>query len=170
MSCDLTFHEYQQKARETAIYPREASLLYPVLGLAGEVGELCEKLRVLVDKADLKLGGLNNLAATTSTIFGQMADVGKRAEQLKKRIRDGQNRELIAEAEELTGAIAGGIVEEADIEQIQAIVKETGDIMWYLANTTFDFGTKLGDVAQANLDKLASRKARGVLQGSGDNR
>ena len=31
-------------------------------------------------------------------------------------------------------------------------------------------GTTLEAVAQANLDKLASRKARGVIGGSGDNR
>lgn len=31
-------------------------------------------------------------------------------------------------------------------------------------------GWNLEDVAQGNLDKLASRKARGVIDGSGDNR
>jgi hypothetical protein len=31
-------------------------------------------------------------------------------------------------------------------------------------------GWKLDDVAQKNLDKLASRKQRGVIDGDGDNR
>jgi len=33
-----------------------------------------------------------------------------------------------------------------------------------------ELGFTLGEIAQENLDKLASRKARGVLGGSGDNR
>ena len=36
---------YQRRARKTAIYPREQMIIYPALGLAGESGEVCEKLR-----------------------------------------------------------------------------------------------------------------------------
>lgn len=41
----LTFDEYQRRARETAIYPREYAVVYPALGLAGEAGEVCEKIK-----------------------------------------------------------------------------------------------------------------------------
>jgi NTP pyrophosphatase (non-canonical NTP hydrolase) len=44
----MDFQEYQQKARETAIYPREQSILYPALGLCGECGEVAEKVKKVI--------------------------------------------------------------------------------------------------------------------------
>ncbi len=48
----MTFEEYQNKSRETAIYPdKDNNFIYPVLGLAGESGEVAEKIKkVLRDK------------------------------------------------------------------------------------------------------------------------
>ena len=40
---EMSLNHYQNCAMETAIYPDE--LLYPMLGLQGEVGELSEKLK-----------------------------------------------------------------------------------------------------------------------------
>jgi NTP pyrophosphatase (non-canonical NTP hydrolase) len=51
-----------------------------------------------------------------------------------------------------------------------ALIKELGDVLWYVAAASTELGVTLADVGQANLDKLADRKARGQLQGSGDNR
>ena len=48
--------------------------------------------------------------------------------------------------------------------------KEAGDILWQLSGLCSVMGWNLEDVAQKNLDKLASRKKRGVIDGSGDNR
>ena len=48
--------------------------------------------------------------------------------------------------------------------------KEAGDILWQLAGLCDAFGWSLEEVAQANLDKLASRKERGVIEGNGDYR
>lgn len=50
------------------------------------------------------------------------------------------------------------------------ISKELGDVLWYIAQVANELDINLDDVAQANIDKLFSRKERGVLQGSGDNR
>ncbi len=58
-----------------------------------------------------------------------------------------------------------------DIETIDKELKlEAGDIAWQLAGLCKIFGWSLEDVCQANLDKLASRKARGVIDGNGDER
>ena len=50
------------------------------------------------------------------------------------------------------------------------IKKELGDVLWYVAQVATEFDLKLDDVAQANIDKLASRKERGTLHGDGDDR
>ena len=42
----MTFQEYQQWSRKTAIYwDLGKNLVYPTLGLAGEVGEVAEKIK-----------------------------------------------------------------------------------------------------------------------------
>lgn len=55
-------------------------------------------------------------------------------------------------------------------EITELMKKECGDIMWALAGFCYQMGWELEDVAQTNLDKLASRKQRGVIDGNGDNR
>lgn len=48
--------------------------------------------------------------------------------------------------------------------------KEAGDILWQLSGLCKVMGWSLEEVAQQNLDKLASRKQRNVIDGNGDNR
>ena len=43
-----TFNEYQSKAVKTAIYPNTHSILYPALGLAGEAGEVANKVKKFI--------------------------------------------------------------------------------------------------------------------------
>jgi NTP pyrophosphatase (non-canonical NTP hydrolase) len=63
----LSFFEYQTRAKNTAIYNQDARVLYPSLGLTGEVGEVLEKM---VHSIMLAVHG------------------GKLANQVKKIIRD----------------------------------------------------------------------------------
>lgn len=48
--------------------------------------------------------------------------------------------------------------------------KEVGDIMWGLAGLCKVMGWSLSEVANMNLDKLADRQKRAVIDGSGDKR
>lgn len=57
-----------------------------------------------------------------------------------------------------------------DTELKAELKKEAGDILWQLAGLCRVMHWDLEDVAQGNLDKLASRKERGVIDGNGDNR
>ena len=42
------FNAYQRSASKTAIYPDEHRIMYPALGLAGEVGEVANKVKKLI--------------------------------------------------------------------------------------------------------------------------
>ena len=41
----MNFKDYQDKIKVTAKYPNTLRVLYPTLGLAGETGEVCEKIK-----------------------------------------------------------------------------------------------------------------------------
>ena len=83
-------------------------------------------------------------------VLGLNGEAGEVAEKLKKILRD-----------------KDCVVSDADKTEM---AKELGDVLWYLAVFAHDLGVPLSEIAQANLDKLKSRKARGMLGGSGDNR
>lgn len=55
-------------------------------------------------------------------------------------------------------------------EDKQELAKELGDVLWYMALLASELGVSFDDIARKNLDKLASRKARNIIKGSGDNR
>lgn len=55
-------------------------------------------------------------------------------------------------------------------EAVNNIADEIGDVLWYCAALAEDLGFTLDEIAKRNIDKLTSRRERGVIQGSGDNR
>lgn len=55
-------------------------------------------------------------------------------------------------------------------EEIEDLKKEVGDGLWQLSGLCSVMGWSLNDIAQQNLDKLASRQQRNVIEGNGDNR
>jgi NTP pyrophosphatase (non-canonical NTP hydrolase) len=82
--------------------------------------------------------------------LGLAGEAGEVAEHAKKAIRDD----------------AGTVTE----QRRAALAAELGDVLWYAAQLASELGLGLDEIAQANLDKLASRQRRGVLSGSGDER
>ena len=55
-----------------------------------------------------------------------------------------------------------------DVETVDGMKKEAGDILWQLSGLCKVMGWSLEEVAKMNLDKLAARKAVGTIDGSGD--
>lgn len=51
-----------------------------------------------------------------------------------------------------------------------AVAQELGDVVWYMARLANELGFMFSEVMEMNVKKLTSRKERGVLKGSGDNR
>lgn len=64
-------------------------------------------------------------------------------------------------------AYKDGNINKEDKEQI---IKEKGDVLWYVALFAHSLGVSLEEVVDVNLKKLADRKKRGVTKGEGDNR
>lgn len=52
-------NNYQKQAKTFAIYPSDMKVAYPALGLAGEAGEVCDKVKKIYrdDKTDAKFLG-----------------------------------------------------------------------------------------------------------------
>ena len=55
-------------------------------------------------------------------------------------------------------------------EQKDELAKELGDVVWYVAVMAHSLGLSFDDIMERNVEKLKSRKARGVITGKGDNR
>ena len=111
------FDFYQDKAWELASYPdRGENMIYPALGIAGEAGEVADKV-----KKFWRNNGITNGA------------------ELRSGERD-------------------------------ALVKELGDVLWYIAAIGKEIGVSLSDIATANITKLTDRQSRGVIKSEGDTR
>ena len=80
----------------------------------------------------------------TYPTLGLCGEAGEVAEKVKKNIRDGKS--------------------------LDGVGLELGDVLWYISALADDLGVTLEEVAQANVDKLTSRKERNMIGGSGDNR
>ena len=85
-----------------------------------------------------------------------VGEVGEFASKVAKAIRKNQ-----------ISVVYNEIVGTTDDEELQ---KEAGDILWQLSGLCTVMGWNFEDIAQQNLDKLASRQQRNVIDGSGDNR
>lgn len=94
--------------------------------------------------------GQDSIAGLMYAALGLNGEAGEVAEQAKKAMRDD-----------------GGQITP---ERKENIIKELGDTMWYISQIASECGIALEEVADRNIQKLRDRKARGVLQGSGDNR
>lgn len=55
-----------------------------------------------------------------------------------------------------------------DDEAKYQLVSELSDCLWYLSEFARQLGYSFEEVAEVNIEKLASRKARGKIGGSGD--
>lgn len=94
-----------------------------------------------------------------------VGEVGELASKVAKQIRKGNM--LIGES--ALKVPPGANPHDVTTFDVEAF-KEAGDILWQIAGLCSVMGWDLDAVAQGNLDKLASRKNRGMIDGEGDNR
>ena len=109
---------------------------------------------------ELKFNEYCNAAATTDSYpnefkpwvyaLGLTGEAGELADKIKKVYRDDN-----------------GVFNH---EKRDAIVKELGDVLWYLTRLGATLGFSLEQIAARNIEKLADRAKRGKIGGSGDER
>jgi len=110
----MTLQEYTEFTRTTRcgmLIDRQMVLPVLALGLAGESGEVCDKL--------------------------------------KKIIRIGSSPKAMDK---------------------DGILKELGDVLWYLTSITDELGLTMDEVINRNVEKIQGRVERKTLYGTGDNR
>lgn len=93
----------------------------------------------------------NNFVYPTLGLVGEAGEV---ADKIKKFMRD------------------DGVMTPRELseDQRQALAKEIGDVLWYVAQLSTECGLSLETIAEMNIAKLSSRRERGTLNGNGDDR
>ncbi|MGI9027984.1 MAG: nucleoside triphosphate pyrophosphohydrolase family protein [Candidatus Saccharimonadales bacterium] len=87
--------------------------------------------------------------AYIAKILGLVGESGEVAEKYKKIIRDSR---------------------EVSQDDRRELLKELGDVLWYIATLAHYLDSDFDSVATNNLAKLADRQARNVIKAKGDNR
>ena len=138
----LTFKDYQAFT-DTTVLPAADNLSHHIMTVVAEALELLGKIcPTLVEQEEIEIV---QMAATT----------------LQKGIRSGE-----IQLDDTT------LVQEItrDPKRLEGVLNEAGDVLWGLSQLCSRLGMPLAAAAHANHTKLTSRKARGVIEGDGDNR
>lgn len=168
--------DYQKKALETVIYPKEYGVVYTALGLVDEIYEFYESIG-----SDEEIGELSDccwyIACFAHECEINMQDLSDLADDLNGQINfydifDATNQ-MIGSASRICGLVKKYIRDDGLKMSLEREIKLQVELsviilsIYYICEkleTTFDY------VAKYNIEKLASRKQRGKLGGSGDRR
>lgn len=99
-----------------------------------------------------------DFAGLAYAALGLNGEAGEFAEHVKKIARDSDATES---REKLDSAITA---------RLDSMVKELGDVLWYVAAVCREIGVPMEQIAEQNIIKLQSRMERNVIKGDGDNR
>lgn len=173
----MTFSEYQVEARKTAIYPEiKSTVVYPILGLVGEVGELIESyLRKPIgvdptgdEKFKTLVKEMGDVCWYVSAIADELGlkDLSPQ-EDLDFQTQLTLSPANIAERTKKVFRDKNGVFSDEDKEYIKQSLELVLGAIEEMGN---DVGVHMDDILGVNIAKLASRKERGVIKGSGDER
>ena len=109
--------------------------------------------------------GTGRSPAIIYTVIGLVDESGEVAGKLKKALR-GDGPPPPSSQDDVSSGTVGAV----RLVGEPALLSELGDVLWYLARLSDETGFTLSEVAARNREKLESRKARGVIKGSGDAR
>ena len=180
----MTLNEYQTKALTTAQY--KDKVIYPALKILGEAGEVCEKIgKVYRDNnGEFTVEIKKELAKELGDVMWYIAvlshDCGFDLETYGIVRNDSDVGKLFADETEV--AISIRLMDMAIWASTRAVLyqqrpgweKETalraGICVELVQRLASIFGYTLQEILEMNVNKLADRKERGKIHGSGDNR
>ncbi len=189
MTEPLTFNEYQEGTRKTAAYAakeKEAARLerfrdIPIEAIMIGHRKLTEA-SMFFDRAKKHIRDeqrtFERIPEKTPEHFVEV-ELAKTEAEIRRRLEDfttqrfyvffGLFSEVGEVAELFAEFITGGLCENLFREKLR---KEMGDVLWYLSELAFELYSEesLQAIAAENLAKLADRKSRGKIHGSGDER
>jgi NTP pyrophosphatase (non-canonical NTP hydrolase) len=154
----MEMNDYQDAAIKTAVYPDHAKVIYPMLAICEEAGEILEKC--------VRECNFDNNVGFGET-FRAFIEAAKICGGLAKRIRKNNNEHVAELTKKLDKEMN---IYSLTSDKLPDISKECGDLLWELSALVTGLDLKLNDVAKENLDKTKGRHERGTLEGSGDNR
>lgn len=182
--------KYQKIANKTVVYKEEDNVVYPVLKLNGEAGEVSEKVgKVFRDNNgiftnEIKKGILKELGDTLWYCAAIARDLGFDLGNLETRHLSA-NMETAAFpivkavlrleyfcgmiANRTASCIAGGMVH-FDEDYKKYVVDKLSNVILHLGAIAYKLGYTFDDVMSDNLGKVLSRASNNTIHGSGDNR
>ena len=171
----MTFSEYQVEARKTAIYPEiKSTVVYPILGLVGEIGELTEfYLRTPVGgdptRDETLIKEMGDVCWYVSAIADELGleKVSPEDIDLDFVIQLSLSSANIAERVKKIFRDKDGVFSDEDKAHIKELLE---NILGAIEEMGVGLNVDMGDILGVNIAKLASRKERGVIKGSGDER
>jgi MazG nucleotide pyrophosphohydrolase domain len=193
MHVPATLDMYQSRAMTTATYPGrgEDQLIYPAIAMCEEAGELAGEVLTLLNKqqgptrpndleyfvADAAL----QLALACGTVMGLTKKAYRNdppGVMTAERVAGLQTALMATNRAVLNMSSAvqypGVRVEFPPVPVLGAdrenLVKEVGDVLWYVACFCTEAHVSLGYVGDANYAKLADRAKRDVIRSTGDDR
>jgi hypothetical protein len=193
----MNLKEFQNKARSTAIYLRveNSKMIYPALGLVGECGEVAEKIKKMIrdDDGEITPERREAIKKELGDVMWYIAniccDIDSDMEKIYRNIysintprahdittlilprlvlRMNRYASSVATRLEQWYYMFGGSSEEND--RFSDTHVYLGLIIGCVEEIAFRFGFTLEEIYTNNIEKLLSRKRRGKLGGSGDDR
>ena len=165
----MEINKYSEMARKTAIYPNLGdNYTYPLLGLIEESAEVDEKIMLGINKEEIikELGDVYwYLSSCSDELNLKLEDILNNPKE--------SNLSLSLEGSKIAGYLKklmrddnGVLNEDKKIKIVDSLKK----IAFLMNKYEKDYQVSQKIIMEKNIEKLYSRKERGTLKGSGDNR
>lgn len=177
----MNFKEYQEQSRKTAIYPGlNKSIEYPLTGLLGEFGELCNKFKKVLrdnngvmsrERIDGVIGELGDLCWYVFQIYSE-SKIDFEKEYVEKQLFAEQKSSLLNLLVAMNCAISDIAVFCVSKNQVllSCITDPVNSLISCIKCICIICNTTIENVMDYNIKKLKDRLDRNVICGDGDKR